>query len=71
LLTAQEVGGRSRVGPLLLSLGQVVLEDAELALRDVGLRRDPYTDENPDDQRQEDGRQRGNVIAKVEQEREA
>ena len=55
----------------LLELLDPVLEHAPLAALDVRAGREAGTHEDADDQRQEDSRQRGDVIAEVEQAAEA
>ena len=56
---------RGRIA-LVLEVRDLRVEGAALGRGDEAAARDPHADEDPDDQREEDGRQRRGVIAKVE-----
>src|SRR6185312_3830435 len=66
LAVAREVG---RLGCLvvepLLQARELVLEELRLRSVDEATVGDPDADQDPDDQREEDGRERGDVVAKV------
>ena len=66
LLPAQQVGLCARAVELPVQIGDPVLENDPITFRHGRLRSDPDADQDPDDQRQEDSRQRGDVVAEVE-----
>src|SRR4051794_10725948 len=71
LLTLRELRGLGRLVELGLELRHALLEQAPLRAVDEPAVGDPDPDEDPDHQREEDGGQRGDVVAEVEHQRSA